>query len=343
MLARPNTERASWKQLVTMPSGDFVKALIKAHADADEPRFYAVAHQLAAHEARLGHARLASQLKSLVQELRSAPGPRRQPSPSPAVFHAIPELLRPFIFVEYPSNRFSHYFGTALNRGVLNRLIAETTNRTLLSNHGLKPAGRVLFVGAPGTGKTTAARVLASESGVPLFRVSVAQLATLDESQFMAIVDWLFAAEQIRSTRSVVLYEDWGGDGSAHGFGVKVGTSRVCTTIRRYLRDDDSLNVYVAESDIDSNEPLGSLASVFDLVVRFDYLDPQDAVRVIRARLAHISVVGVDWAELQAELPRLSIGQIVAIADGVAKLSTVNGEPVTHSDLVLMIESLRGD
>lgn len=38
-----------------MASVEHLKALLKLHADGDDERFFAVAMQLAEHEARLGH------------------------------------------------------------------------------------------------------------------------------------------------------------------------------------------------------------------------------------------------------------------------------------------------
>ena len=37
-----------------MPSADQLKALLKSHLEGDDQRFYCVAMQLAAHEAKLG-------------------------------------------------------------------------------------------------------------------------------------------------------------------------------------------------------------------------------------------------------------------------------------------------
>jgi len=46
-----------------MASADQLKALLQSHLDGDEDRFFAVAMQVAAHEAKLGHGRLAEDLR----------------------------------------------------------------------------------------------------------------------------------------------------------------------------------------------------------------------------------------------------------------------------------------
>ncbi|WP_295584288.1 hypothetical protein [uncultured Lamprocystis sp.] len=51
-----------------MPSADQLKALLKSHAEGDEERFYSIAMQVAAHEARAGHGKLATELRSLIDD-----------------------------------------------------------------------------------------------------------------------------------------------------------------------------------------------------------------------------------------------------------------------------------
>ena len=45
-------------------------ALLRSHLDGDDREFLSVAMQAAAHEARLGHASIAQQLKDLIDEAK---------------------------------------------------------------------------------------------------------------------------------------------------------------------------------------------------------------------------------------------------------------------------------
>jgi len=49
-----------------MASANQLIALLKSHAEGDDERFYSVAMQLAAHEAKIGHGKLAEELRALV-------------------------------------------------------------------------------------------------------------------------------------------------------------------------------------------------------------------------------------------------------------------------------------
>ena len=48
-----------------MASADQIKALLKSHLEHDDQRFFSVAMQVAAHEAKLGHGQLAIELRDL--------------------------------------------------------------------------------------------------------------------------------------------------------------------------------------------------------------------------------------------------------------------------------------
>ncbi|RYG20928.1 ATPase, partial [bacterium] len=54
-----------------MSTSRHIVALLKSHIEDDDEQFLTVATQLAAHEARLGHAKLAQELRELVDAARS--------------------------------------------------------------------------------------------------------------------------------------------------------------------------------------------------------------------------------------------------------------------------------
>jgi hypothetical protein len=53
-----------------MASAQQLKALIKSHIEGDEDHFYSIAMQMAAHEARLGHGKLAQELRALIDKAK---------------------------------------------------------------------------------------------------------------------------------------------------------------------------------------------------------------------------------------------------------------------------------
>ena len=55
-----------------MATGEQLKALVKSYIDGDEARFFTLALQVAAHEARRGHGKLAQEIRELIDRARAA-------------------------------------------------------------------------------------------------------------------------------------------------------------------------------------------------------------------------------------------------------------------------------
>jgi len=68
-----------------MASAQQIKALLKSHLDGDDQRFFSVAMQVAAHEAKLGHGKLAEELRALIDaaKRRQAPAGSGEGTPTP--------------------------------------------------------------------------------------------------------------------------------------------------------------------------------------------------------------------------------------------------------------------
>ena len=66
-----------------MASAEQLKALLRSHLEGDNDRFISVAMQVAAHEAKLGHGKLATDLRTLSTRPRS--GVARDPRSRSAV------------------------------------------------------------------------------------------------------------------------------------------------------------------------------------------------------------------------------------------------------------------
>ena len=53
-----------------MASAEQLKALLKSHMDGDDAHFYSVAMQVAAREAKMGHGKLALELKKIIDNAK---------------------------------------------------------------------------------------------------------------------------------------------------------------------------------------------------------------------------------------------------------------------------------
>ena len=66
-----------------MAKADQIKALIRSHAEGNDPRFYAIAMQVAAQAVRSGHGTFAQELRDLVDQAkqRAKAGQGQKPIP----------------------------------------------------------------------------------------------------------------------------------------------------------------------------------------------------------------------------------------------------------------------
>jgi flagellar biosynthesis GTPase FlhF len=125
-----------------------------------------VAMQAAANEARLGHGKVAQQLRDMVDEARARKDQRprgadgsaarraRQSGRGQICRHPISSMVLP-----------DHL------RDRLERVILEQRQAFRLRQHGLQPRRKLLLIGPPGAGKTMTAAAMAGELKLPLFSV----------------------------------------------------------------------------------------------------------------------------------------------------------------------------
>src|SRR5258708_37713877 len=119
-----------------MPSADQVKALITSLTEGDEGQFYAVAMQIAAYEARMGHVKLADEIRSLIDKAKSRPHvPARNAIPMARPRGEACELLS----VSYPNVHLNDMVLAPLTRKKLERLIREQMAIQVIRGKGLSP------------------------------------------------------------------------------------------------------------------------------------------------------------------------------------------------------------
>ncbi|HSL84924.1 MAG TPA: AAA family ATPase, partial [Thermoanaerobaculia bacterium] len=200
-----------------------LRALLKSYAEEDSERFYSVAMQLAAHEARLGHGKLARELRDLIDEARSKrSAAKRRPSPVPL---AAPRGdLAGLLSVSYPDERLEDMILPQDVERKLRRVLREQRQQAKLLTHALPPRAKLLLVGPPGSGKTMSTRALAGELRLPLFTILLDGLITKFMGETAAKLRLVFDA--IRETRGVYLFDEFDAIGGQRSLMNDVGEIR---------------------------------------------------------------------------------------------------------------------
>ena len=188
-----------------MATAQQIKALLKSYAETDSEQFVSVAMQIAAHEARTGKGRLATELKKLIDEIREK---QRSPSPTGAVPIARPRgELATLLSASYPRTRLSEMVLAADQRQVIEKILLEYRQHGKLREHGLSARRKILLVGPPGVGKTMTSWAIAGELSLPHFTVQFHSLITKYMGETAAKLFAIF--DSMRNTRGVYLFDEF--------------------------------------------------------------------------------------------------------------------------------------
>lgn len=304
-----------------MATAEQVKALIKSHAAGDHERFYSVALQLAAKEARAGNAKYASALKELVDEGRGRPH-RGAVIPVASPKGDLAQLLT----ASYPSVRRRDLVVDKDIRDAIDQVLKEQGKRSELRAHGLQPSRRLLLVGPPGTGKTMSAAVLATELSIPLLAVRLDGLLTKFMGETAAKLRLVF--DSMAKTRGVYLFDEVDALAGTREATNDVGEiRRVLNSFLQFLEQDASDSVVVATSNL-PNMLDRALFRRFDLTI--EYREPTVAIakKVLRNRLAPFDLSEIskhEWTEVGRATTGLNHAEITAAAEHAAKRAVLGG------------------
>lgn len=126
-----------------MALADQLKALLQSHSEGDDAQFYSIAMQLAAHEAKVGHGKLAKELRELIDQAKSVSSYNKKPVLITRPRGELSELLS----ASYPKLNLSDIVLSAEIEERLNRLVKEHREIRNLRSYGLSPRRRILLVG----------------------------------------------------------------------------------------------------------------------------------------------------------------------------------------------------
>ncbi len=271
-----------------MASSEQLKALIKSHISRDDGYFYSVAMQMAAHEAKLGHGKLAEELRDMIDagKTRLSQDASGKLVPiSGALNHASKPRgeLANLLTVTHPANRLADMVLDDVAAKQLARIIKEQRMLARIKEHGLSPRRKLLLVGPPGTGKTMTASALAGELGLPLFAVRLDSLITKFMGETAAKLRQVFDA--IADIRGVYFFDEFDAIGSQRGSANDVGEiRRVLNSFLQMIEHDQSNSLIIAAT----NHPEvldNALFRRFDDVVEYQLPTPAQALDLIRSRL----------------------------------------------------------
>lgn len=231
-----------------MASAEHIKALLENYINGDEAGLYSTAMQVAAHEAKMGHSRIARELRDLVDQGKSVGKVTSDSQEQPIQISSPKGELASLLSVEHPKTRLADIVLSDELGKSFERVISEHKKFAKISSYGLRPRSRLLLTGPPGTGKTFSAEVLAGELGLPLYRVNMESLFTKFLGETANKLGLIF--EQIEKVRGVYLFDEFDSVGAQRYSHQDVGEiSRVVNAFLRFLEGCRGQSVVLAATN----------------------------------------------------------------------------------------------
>lgn len=269
--------------------------MLASYQRGDDDGFRAAADEVIVDERRKRHVHLADELETIMRSggVPSGNQPTRitplRPLPKAKDESSLVDLINPRRTFEDQTLRKE-------TAGVLRDIVEERLRADQLRSHGLQPVRSVLFVGPPGTGKTTSAESIAAELGVPLARVNVAAVVSSLLGETAKNLASIFSAA--RDEPWVLLFDEF--DALARERSDKTEHSelkRVVTTFLQLLDDYHGPALVVAAT----NHPAVLDHAVwrrFDEVVAFRAPNQREIERLVRRafRRVRLDVAPVELA-----------------------------------------------
>ena len=318
-----------------MASADQIKALLQSHIEGDDTRFYAIAMQVAAAEAKKGHGKFAQELRALIDEARTRAGSKAvsRTARGPIPIARPREELADLLSVSYPKTHLAEMTLEERILARLKRVLREQQAYDKLQTHGLMPRRKLLFTGPPGCGKTMSAAALAGELGLPLFVVRLDGLITKYMGESISKLRLIFEAMEI--TRAVYLFDEFDSIGTYRGFANDVGEiKRVLNSFLMYIEQDESNSLIIAAT----NHPQSldyALFRRFDELLEYQLPDKGLIIEALRNKLAFYDRVEVNFKHVAETAHGLSYAEITQACEEAIKEAVINNrDVVTTKDLI---------
>ncbi|TNM60249.1 AAA family ATPase [Aliirhizobium smilacinae] len=315
-----------------MTTARHIVTLLKSHIAGDEDRFLSTALQLAAHEARQGHGKLAQEVKDLVDTAKTREPSMRRPGGAVALVQPKGELAG-LLSARYPDIRLADMVLAQPLRQRLDRILAEQRQQANLLSHGLQPRRKILLVGPPGAGKTMTASALAGELHLPLFTILLDGLITKFMGETASKLRLVFDA--MTATRGVYLFDEFDAIGAKRGDRQDVGEiRRVLNSFLQFVEQDESHALIVAAT----NHPElldRALLRRFDDVIEYTLPNVSLIEAILRNRLDRFASPELSWADVATAAHGLSPADITRVANDAAKSVILDNTGVVTGESIL--------
>lgn len=318
-----------------MANANQIIAMLRSRAEGDEDRFFSIALQIAASEARQGRRSTAEEIRAAVEKARAA----ESSGASVAIPFARPRGdLESLIEMKVPRIRMNDVVLHERGRKKIEDLVRQQIKRDWLREHGKTPNRRILFVGPPGSGKTMTAEALACELKLPLFVIRLEGLITRFMGETAAKLRLIF--DETEKRRGVYLFDEFDAVGGKRGAANDVAEMRrVLNSFLQFMEEPNSTDSLIVGA---TNYPElldRALLRRFDLVLEFDVPTDQEIRAIIKANLIPMKFPRLSWKKIITAARGLSQSEIVRASEDAVKTAILDEHSsLSTNDVVVQLE-----
>jgi len=308
---------------------ELLKQMLSSYQHGDDAGFRRAAAEVIGDERKKRHGLLADQLQRIMDSARGQePRPRQISSLRP-----LPQSREdaPLISLASPARTLDSQTLRPDVRSTLDDIVREHHEAEILAAHGLTPSRTLLFVGPPGTGKTSTAEALAGELGVPLARVQIPAVVSSLLGETARNVAAVF--DFCRREPWVLVFDEFDALGKERADEGEHGElKRLVTVFLQLLDEFQGPGLVVAAT----NHPAMLDEAVwrrFDDVIGFRLPTQKETEKLVRRMFRRVKL-SVPAVEIARRLKGMSHGEIELTCRAAMKLAVLrDADAVTSADI----------
>jgi SpoVK/Ycf46/Vps4 family AAA+-type ATPase len=322
-----------------MAAAEKIIALLKSYGDQDESRFYSTAMQIAAAEAKKGHSKLAEELKTLIDKIKSQRNISSATKTRMLPINEAQKELKDLLEVYRPHIKTKDM---VLNKDVsesINRILSEQQKFDQLLQHNLEPRRKLMLVGPPGCGKTMTAKAIAGDLEIPLFVIRLDGLISRYMGESIAKLKLIF--DSMYQHRAVYLFDEFDSIGSNRSYGNDVGEiKRVLNSFLMNIEKDESNSLLIAATNLPESLDK-ALFRRFDDIIMYPLPSEEEISQLIKVQLKGYEVTNKRNLKVVAKSAvGLSFADISnACRDAIKEMIILNTNKVSTPTLLKFINN----
>ena len=222
-----------------MARSDLITKLMQAAISNDKTKAIRIGEAIIAEEREKKHHIFADRLACIIRDNGSS---------SNRSGRILGNGLSSLIYEITPERPLSSLFLNKDNLGLLKEVVEEHQRKDLLDSYGLAPRNRLMFIGAPGNGKTSLAEALAHELMLPMIVIRYEGLIGSYLGETASRLNRVF--EYVRQRHCLLFFDEFDSIGKERGDQHETGEiKRVVSSLLLQIDGLLSRNVIVVASN----------------------------------------------------------------------------------------------